>query len=176
MRFAVVCAHFRREIALVSTENRAILRPIWCDFGAQHARIGRKMCAIIVGSRCTCCRAALLQIFERAVRSARKIHKFLHENRTCSRRFLRSFCTQHARCECATLAEVLSDVLKMICGISAVFECDLRLSACNLGAKLRRFRLEIARFCVRFGAILARKTRAFAMECVKSSSAVVARR
>ena len=76
----------------------------------------------------------------------------------CSRRFLQSFCTQQARCECATHAEVSFDVMKVTLGISAVYECDLWLFPHIFGAKLRRFRWKIARCCLRFGAILARTT------------------
>ena len=56
MDFAFVCAHFWREIPPGSTENRGNLRPIRCDFSAHDARIGRRACAIIVGSRCASCR------------------------------------------------------------------------------------------------------------------------
>ena len=51
-------------------------------------------------------------------------------------------------------------VLKMICDIRGVFGCDFGLFARILRTELRRFRSTIARFSVRFGAILARKTRA----------------
>ena len=82
--------------------------------------------------------------FERAVCCARKIHKNSHENRTCSRRFLQSFCARQVRCECAMHAEVFLDVLKMMCGISAVLQCALWLFAHIFGAKLSRFRSKIA--------------------------------
>ena len=56
-----------------------------------------------------------------------------------------------------------------------VFDCDLELFARIFGANLRRFRSKIARFCIRFGAILARKTRASTANRVQSSLAVTAR-
>ena len=88
-------------------------------------------------------RSDLHQIFERAVHCARKNQKKLQENRTCSHRFLQSFCTRQARCECATHAEVSFDVMKVTLGISAVCECDLWLFPHIFGAKLRRFRWKI---------------------------------
>ena len=51
MCFVVVCAHFWREIAPVSIENRVILRGVRRDFGAADARIDRKTCEIIVKGR-----------------------------------------------------------------------------------------------------------------------------
>ena len=51
-------------------------------------------------------------------------------------------------------------VLEMICGMRGVFGCDFGLFARIFRTELRRFRSKIARFSVRFGAILARKTRA----------------
>ena len=92
------------------------------------------------------CRSDLHQIFERAVHCARKNQKILQENRTCSYRFLQSFCTRQAHCECATDAEVVLDVLKVNFRIIAVCECDLWLFPHIFGAKLRRFRWKIARF------------------------------
>ena len=57
----------------------------------------------------------------------------------CSRRFLQSLCAQQARCECATHAGVFFDVLKVMCGISGGFECDVRLFVHIFGAEMRRF-------------------------------------
>ena len=74
--------------------------------------------------------------------------------------YLQRFCAQQVRRERATHAEVVFDVLQVISGISAAFECRLRLFAHIFGAEVRRFRSKIARFSVRFGAILARRTRA----------------
>ena len=98
------------------------MRPVRRDFGAQDARIGRRTCAIIVGSRCASLKLGSHQNFERSVHSARKIYKSLHENRTRLHRFLQSFCAQHALSEFTKLVEVISDVLEMICGIIAVSE------------------------------------------------------
>ena len=89
-----VCADFGREIARVSIENRAIVREFGRDFGAQAARIDRKTCAIIASSGRTSRRINEHHIFERAVRSARKIRKNLHENRMCSHSFFQSFCAR----------------------------------------------------------------------------------
>ena len=172
MCFAAVCAHFWRETVSFSTENRAILHPSRLDFGAHAARIDCKTCAMIVSSVRTSCKINMHHIFERAVRSARKIRKNLHENRTCSHSFFQSFCARQARCEFATHSEVHLNVLKMMYGISAASECGLRLFARIFGAKLRRFRPKIARFRVSRGAILARTTRASTVKRVKSSSAV----
>ena len=82
---ALGCAHFRRRIAPVWIENRAILRPFWREFGAEHACIDRKTCAIIAGSRCASFGAVVQQNIECAVRCARKIEKNVDENRTSLR-------------------------------------------------------------------------------------------
>ena len=84
-------------------ENRAILRAIRRDFGAEHARIDRKMRAIIIGSRCACLGVKLQQNFECAVRCARKIWKIVDENRTSSRWVLSVFehATRALRARCA---------------------------------------------------------------------------
>ena len=112
--FAHIFGAELRRFRSKNDENRAILRLFWRGFGAPNTRIDRQKHSVIAGSRCMPCRAHNFQRFERAVRSARKIHKKLHENRTCSRWFLQSFCARHARCECATQAEVVFDVLKML--------------------------------------------------------------
>ena len=62
--------------------------------------------------------------------------------------FLQSFCVQQARCERTMHAEMVLEVLQMMYGISAAFECNLRLFARILGAEVGRFRSKIARFCV----------------------------
>ena len=106
--------HFGRKIATVSIGNRAILRRIGRDFGAHHARIACKTRAIIAGSRCTLFGGVLDQKFDRAMRSARKIEKTFHENRTRFRWFLQSFGVRQARRECATQEEVFLDVLQVM--------------------------------------------------------------
>ena len=78
----------------------------------------------------------------------------------------------HARRECATHAEVVFDVLKMMCDISAAFEYGLRWFARIFGAEVRRFRLKIARFCMRLGAILERTAHASTAKRVQSSLVV----
>ena len=83
------------------------------DFGAHDARIDRKGCAMIAGSRCTTWKANAHENLKRAVRFARKIHKIFEENCMRSGRFLQSFGVRHARRECATHAEVLFGVLQM---------------------------------------------------------------
>ena len=144
----VVCADFGREIARVSIENRAILREFGRDFGAQAARIDRKTCAIIAGSRWTSWKVNAHENLKRAVCFARKIHELFEENCMRLGRFLQSFGVRQARRECATHAEVVFDVLQMIWGISEALECKLRLFARSFGAEVRRFRSKIARFCV----------------------------
>ena len=99
---------------MVSIENRAFLRPVRRDFGAQDARIDRKRCAIISSSYCTFFGGDLDQKFDRAMRSARKIEKTFHENRTRFRWFLQSFGVRQARRECATHSEVVFDMLEMM--------------------------------------------------------------
>ena len=84
MIFAV-CAHFLRESAPLSIENRAVLRSIRRNFSAGDARIDRKTCAIIAGSRCASFGAVVQQNIECAVRCARKIEKNVDENRTSLR-------------------------------------------------------------------------------------------
>ena len=91
---------------MVSIENRVFFRPVRRDFGAQDASIDRKRCAIIAGSRCTLFGGDLDHKFDRAMRSARKIEKTFHENRTRFRWFLQIFGVRQARRECATQEEV----------------------------------------------------------------------
>ena len=54
-------------------ENRAVLRVVRRDFGVQDARIDRKTCAIIGGSRWTSWKVNAHENLKRAVRFARKI-------------------------------------------------------------------------------------------------------
>ena len=54
------------------------------------------------------------QKVDRAMRSARKIEKTFHENRTRFRWFLQSFGVRQARRECATHSEVVFDMLEMM--------------------------------------------------------------
>ena len=112
MIFAV-CALFLRESAPLSIENCAVLRSIRRDFGAGDARIDRKTCAIIIGSRWTSFRRGLDQDFDRAVRSARKTHKILDENRTILRWFLQVFGVLHARWEFFSQTGMVFVVLQM---------------------------------------------------------------
>ena len=114
MYFAVVCAHFWRRSAPVSMENRAVLRVVRRDFGVQDARIDRKTCAIIAGSRWTSWKVNAHENLKRAVCFARKIHELFEENCMRLGRFLQSFGVRHARRECATHAEVVFDVLQII--------------------------------------------------------------
>ena len=81
---------------------------------------------------------------ECAVRCARKIQKNGDENRRSLRRFLQLLGVRHARCECATHAEVILDVLKMMRSSSAAFDYDLNVFMCFFGADLRRFRSKTA--------------------------------
>ena len=87
-------------------------------------------------------------IFHIALRFARKNGEFFEENCMSLGRFLQRFCVQQARCERTMHAEMVLEVLQMIYGISAAFECNLRLFARILGAEVGRFRSKIARFCV----------------------------
>ena len=84
------------------------------DLGTRDARIARNTCAIIADSLCTLCGGNFIFRCDCAMRSARKIKKNFHENRTSLRRFLQSFGVRYARCVCATHDEVLFEVLKMI--------------------------------------------------------------
>ena len=101
MCFVVVSAHLWRETAPISIENRVFLRSIRRDFGVQDVRINRSPLLMIVCSRHTSINRELGQNFDRAVRSARKIRKNLHENRMCSRfvfsKFLRAAGAQRVR-------------------------------------------------------------------------------
>ena len=120
-------------------ENHAILRSIHRDFGEQDARIACKTCAIIAGSWFLPLRRDLIVYVERVAHFAQKSFEILDENRTILHRFLQSFGVRRALCGCATQAEVVFGVLQMMCGISAAFECVLRLFARIFDAKLHRF-------------------------------------
>ena len=88
-------------------ENRAILRAIRRDFGGEHTRTDRKVCAIIAGSLYVCSGVKLKSTFECAVRCARKICKIVGENHTSSRWFLKLSSAQHVLCGRTAQGEVL---------------------------------------------------------------------
>ena len=95
-------------------ENRAVLRVVRRDFGVQDARIDRKTCAIIAGSRWTSWKVNAHENLKRAVRFARKTENIFEENCTSLGRFLLSFGVRQARRECATHSEVVFDMLEMM--------------------------------------------------------------
>ena len=88
-------------------ENRAILRAIRRDFGGEHTRTDRKVCAIIAGSLYACSGVKLKSNFECAVRCARKLCKIIEEKCRSSRWFLKLSSAQHVLCKRAAHGEVL---------------------------------------------------------------------